>query len=351
MNNKIARVCWNTNGWETPSGINGKSTQSDTFECRYTFGHEEWLFNHKMLIGHHKYGFLQPLGNSKANQTFNIYLYSYSNHVAKYVGCIKNASTIGVEEAKYVVEEYSRMGWIDSMKSDLEKLGISSDALDFSQPNNCFNVKFRLEDVEICDEGIFIEKSFIPTQKYLLYEASDEFIAYVNNLTKKDSSSSEKELIDVLNDINLSDSERISLVLARIGQGEFRKEVIKTWGNQETCCVTLCNVREMLIASHIKAWKDCKSTSERLDGANGLLLHANMDKLFDRHLITFYKDSKNTYKIRINKKLDFSSIAKLGFSKSDHLDISSLGQSERERFEQYMQHHNKKFEEKIESTI
>lgn len=40
------------------------------------------------------------------------------------------------------------------------------------------------------------------------------------------------------------------------------------------------------MASHIKPWRDCDN-SERLDGANGLLLSPHVDKLFDRHWISF----------------------------------------------------------------
>jgi len=51
-----------------------------------------------------------------------------------------------------------------------------------------------------------------------------------------------------------------------------------------------------LKASHIKAWKDCTSTQERLDSNNGLLLCANHDALFDQYLISlgaFPKYAKN----------------------------------------------------------
>ena len=39
-------------------------------------------------------------------------------------------------------------------------------------------------------------------------------------------------------------------------------------------------------ASHIKAFKDCKNSEEAYDVNNGLLLCANVDALFDKHLIT-----------------------------------------------------------------
>ncbi len=44
------------------------------------------------------------------------------------------------------------------------------------------------------------------------------------------------------------------------------------------CRVTGLARQEFLIASHIKPWRDC-SNSERLSGANGLLLSPHLDKL------------------------------------------------------------------------
>ncbi len=42
----------------------------------------------------------------------------------------------------------------------------------------------------------------------------------------------------------------------------------------------------MLRASHIKPWAQ-SSNEERLSADNGFLLSANLDALFDRHLISF----------------------------------------------------------------
>ena len=52
------------------------------------------------------------------------------------------------------------------------------------------------------------------------------------------------------------------------------------------CRVTGLARQEFLIASTIKPGRDC-SNSERLSGANGLLLSPHLDKLFDGHWISF----------------------------------------------------------------
>lgn len=82
---------------------------------------------------------------------------------------------------------------------------------------------------------------------------------------------------------------RAALIQARVGQGAYRADLMKAWGNK--CAVTGCAIPEMLRASHVKAWKD-STNKERLDPENGLLLAAHLDALFDRGLISFTKDGK-----------------------------------------------------------
>jgi hypothetical protein len=82
----------------------------------------------------------------------------------------------------------------------------------------------------------------------------------------------------------LDETEREYLRSARIGQGGFRKALLKQFG--EACPVTGITNPELLIASHIKPWSAC-SNSDRLDSQNGLLLSALVDRLFDRGLISF----------------------------------------------------------------
>ena len=82
----------------------------------------------------------------------------------------------------------------------------------------------------------------------------------------------------------LDETEKEYLRSARIGQGGFRKALLKQFG--ERCPVTGIANPDLLIASHIKPWSAC-SNSERLDSRNGLLLSALIDRLFDRGLITF----------------------------------------------------------------
>lgn len=83
---------------------------------------------------------------------------------------------------------------------------------------------------------------------------------------------------------DLSSTEKEQVILARRGQGKFRKNV----SDYETACrCTGIALPGLLIASHIKPWRACSNAVERLDGSNGLLLTPSADYLFDRGFISF----------------------------------------------------------------
>jgi predicted restriction endonuclease len=69
----------------------------------------------------------------------------------------------------------------------------------------------------------------------------------------------------------------------RLGQGSYRKKLIEIWGE---CAVTQLGRVDLLLASHIKPWRD-SNDYERVDPFNGLLLNPQLDKLFDKGYITF----------------------------------------------------------------
>jgi hypothetical protein len=82
---------------------------------------------------------------------------------------------------------------------------------------------------------------------------------------------------------DLAPTQKERLVQARLGQGKFRRDLLRYW---DGCAVVGCKAGAVLRASHMKPWS--KSTDvERLDAANGLLLTANLDALFNVGFITF----------------------------------------------------------------
>lgn len=114
----------------------------------------------------------------------------------------------------------------------------------------------------------------------------------------------EHELSEVQKDSALSDTERLAIVLARRGQGLFKKRVMKL---ETACRITGVTREEHLRASHCKPWRDANN-EERLDGENGLLLTPSMDHLFDRGFIGFDKNGQ----IIVSPVADRDSLTRMG---------------------------------------
>ena len=91
-------------------------------------------------------------------------------------------------------------------------------------------------------------------------------------------------------------SEHITTVKARINQNFFRNAVLSSYNS--TCCITGICTPKLLIASHIKPWKNSTPT-EKTDPRNGICLNALHDKAFDQGYITIQKD----YTITISQHL------------------------------------------------
>ena len=99
--------------------------------------------------------------------------------------------------------------------------------------------------------------------------------------------SDELALVDAIKNSSLQSTEKEAVIKARIGQGTYRENLMKKYNS--TCIMTGIDNKKLLVASHIKPWAICNN-EERVDSNNGLLLCANMDKLFDSGLITFEND-------------------------------------------------------------
>jgi predicted restriction endonuclease len=71
-------------------------------------------------------------------------------------------------------------------------------------------------------------------------------------------------------------------VRVRRGQQFFRQAILRAYGVR--CCITGIPVPRLLVASHIKPWRDFPG--ERLNPRNGLCLSSLHDAAFDAGLIT-----------------------------------------------------------------
>lgn len=119
----------------------------------------------------------------------------------------------------------------------------------------------------------------------------------------------------------LSDTEKEQVIKARRGQGLFRQNVLQY---EQSCRITGITTKNLLIASHIKPWRSCATSHERLDGNNGFLLTPHVDLMFDRGLISFNDDGA----LIISTRMDLSDLQKLGIH-ADGLRPKSLNPDQR----------------------
>jgi hypothetical protein len=116
-------------------------------------------------------------------------------------------------------------------------------------------------------------------------------------------------------------TEKEQLIKARQGQGRFRERIIQF---EKRCRITGITDSEFLVASHIKPWRSA-TNDERLDGENGLLLTPNLDRLFDRGLISFSDEGD----LMIAPAADEDCLRKLGLPVDEHLNVGSFSANQR----------------------
>ena len=90
-------------------------------------------------------------------------------------------------------------------------------------------------------------------------------------------------------------TESIATVKVRRGQQFFRQSILNAYGIR--CCISGINVPRMLVASHIRPWRDFPC--DRLNAKNGLCLSSIHDAAFDEGLITI----DTTFKVVLSKRL------------------------------------------------
>lgn len=157
---KIARICWNSEGWQRPSGADGKSNNPDAYESQNGFGHEEWLLDTSKLIDGYHYAFVQAIGSHRdkyLGDTYDVSFYSINSDTKQrwWLGKIRNVRVVGALESKRVFDIYKTNGWHDEMIRQLERVGANVEAFkSFSTPETFAVMKFKTDDMELLDEPL-----------------------------------------------------------------------------------------------------------------------------------------------------------------------------------------------------
>lgn len=135
----------------------------------------------------------------------------------------------------------------------------------------------------------------------------------------------ENDILNALENTDISQTEKYQIAKARVGQGKFRRLLIE---EGLYCPFTQVDDFRLLIASHIKPWTVANNL-ERLDPKNGLLLTPTYDKLFDKGFISFTENKE----LMISSKLDGNNISKLGLIPNNV--VSNLNLEGREQYFAY----------------
>jgi len=152
---------------------------------------------------------------------------------------------------------------------------------------------------------IFLQRNSVGKGMYSA--ALNKFGDYLKANFEKDV---EDDLSDLFDQAPSQDTDTISEVKVRLGQGIFRQKLIGYW---QGCAVTQYPDTTLLVASHIKPWRD-SSHEERLSVYNGLLLLPTLDKVFDKGFITFAENGK----IKVSERLEMPEV----FGISEHMNVA-----------------------------
>ena len=136
---------------------------------------------------------------------------------------------------------------------------------------------------------------------------------------------------EIINDTSIGQTEKEAVILARRGQGKFRQNLESI----EKCCrVTRVTDPRLFRASHIKPWRSCENTKERLDGNNGLLLSRHVDHLFDKGYISFL----DTGDLLISSVIARDQLKLLGLKCEPPINVGKFSEEQK----QYLAFHREK---------
>jgi hypothetical protein len=152
MDQYLARLCWNSEGWISPTG-ESPTIEHGTYVTQNGYGHEEWIFNFQWVLDGWKYAFLQPVNDSyekMQGRTIDVRLYTIGpKSLWYYVGHLPKCQVITEDQANAAWSEFVKRGWAKDMREQVKAIGGKEKGL--RVPRFIFNVRFRTKEAEILD--------------------------------------------------------------------------------------------------------------------------------------------------------------------------------------------------------
>lgn len=236
--NKIARICWNTEGWHKPSGKTGKSKGKEAYENRFGYGHEEWLLDPTKLIDGWHYAYLQPIGQHRSKyigETYNISLYAINNETKKrwWLGRILDVVVTTPEESQKVYAIYKQKGWLKEMEEQLRN--VNADVHDFREetvPENFAVIRYRPKSLDLLDTPLEFSRNdpAISANYYKLMNYKQKPNLLTNN-NQFEFSSGHNQKKDKTKSTYEEHTSEVDLVHNRI-QTKLYKQFVKQFGKE-----------------------------------------------------------------------------------------------------------------------
>lgn len=219
------------------------------------------------------------------------------------------------------------------------KFNSNGSEFDVAKPNNAeekkreytiqkivedFNIPREIKRLEICKENLNKLLEFILSTRKMLLENK----VYSDRLMDTVETKEHEDNINYGEIKNSIETDKIVLQKIRKGQAFFRDSLLNSY---KYCKICGLRYEKLLIASHIKPWKD-SDNYERLDPNNGLLLCPNHDKLFDKGYISFDANGR----ILMNtKSINIKILNSMGINEDKTIEMN-------DRTKKYMEYHRNK---------
>ena len=164
MDAYLARITWNRDGWQQPSGDIARG-ETDTYVANNGYGHEEWLNRSEWVIGGWRYAFVEGVSRStKALRGKQIRLLLFSIKPNKHrvvIGCIDSAEVLTEHQAARANAEFEQRGWIRAITAEvLDRVGsVKKFGKSIKKPFALANIRFRTDALAIVPAGIAVPES------------------------------------------------------------------------------------------------------------------------------------------------------------------------------------------------
>ncbi len=169
------RLSYNTKNWISPSGLEGKSTNIDTFE-HCGFGMEEWLFNELFLRNSFHYGYIEGLKDYKEgdeNEPLILFSIQQPSKNRFLVAIVDQWQKLNTTEAETLINDfYPEIMQMRNQVSNLPNINIEEALKKFDEhitKKTFFNIKFKA--IELLNGKPLSAEH--PVQKYYRFQINN----------------------------------------------------------------------------------------------------------------------------------------------------------------------------------